>query len=63
MYIPQALAQDRHLDEMQRAHHARIANQAARLRRVERTQQRAERKLLRAWQRADELRTMIETAG
>jgi hypothetical protein len=61
MYISQALAQDRHLAEMQWAHQARIANQAARLRRVERIQQRAERKLLRAWQRADELRTTIET--
>jgi hypothetical protein len=60
MYISLALARDRHLGEMQRAHHARIANQTARLRRAERIQQRAERKLLRSWQRADELRTMIE---
>jgi hypothetical protein len=63
MYISQALARDRYLAEMQRAHHARIANQAVRLRRVERIQRRAERKLLRAWQRADELRTMIEATG
>jgi len=63
MYISQDLARERHLAEMQRAHHARIANQAARLRRVERIQQRAERRLLRVWQRADELRTMIETTG
>jgi hypothetical protein len=63
MYISQALVRDRHLGEMQRAHYARIANQAARLRRAERIQQRAERKLLRAWRRADELRTMIETSG
>ena len=63
MYMSQALARDRHLGEMQRAHYARIANRAARLRRVERIQQRAERKLLRAWQRADELRTIIEAAG
>jgi hypothetical protein len=63
MYMSQALARDRHLGEMQEAHYARIANRAARLRRVERTKQRAERKLLRAWQRADELRTMIEAIG
>jgi hypothetical protein len=63
MYIPLALARDRHFDEMRRAHQARIVNQAARLRRVERIQQRAERKLLRAWQRADELRTMTEITG
>jgi len=30
---------------------------------MERIQQRAERKLLRAWQRADELRTSIEAAS
>jgi hypothetical protein len=63
MYMSQVLARDRHLDEMQQAHYARIANQAARLRRVERIQQRAERKLLRAWQRADELRAIIEATG
>jgi hypothetical protein len=63
MYISQTLARDRHLAQVQWAHHARIAKQAARLRRAERIQQRAERKLLRAWQRADELRTMIEVTG
>jgi hypothetical protein len=60
MYISHTLARDQHFAEIQRAHHARIANQTARLRRVERIQRRAERRLLRAWRQADELRAMIE---
>jgi hypothetical protein len=60
MYMSHTFARDRHLSEMRRARQTRIANQMARLRRVQRIRQRAERKLLRAWQQADELRAMIE---
>jgi hypothetical protein len=62
MYLSETLARDRSSDLHQEARRTRIARQAAELRRLERIQQRAERKLLRAWQRADELRTSIETA-
>jgi len=63
MYMSETLAKDRHLDRLEQAQEIRIARQAAELRRLERIRQRAERKLLRAWQRADELRMTIETAG
>lgn len=63
MYLSETLARDRHRGQLEKAQQARLAWQAAELRRVERNRQRAERKLLRAWQRADELRTMIEAAG
>jgi hypothetical protein len=63
MFPSQILARDRHRDQLERAQQARIARQAAELRRLERSRQRAERKLLRVWQRADELRAMLETAG
>jgi len=63
MYMSETLAKDRHLDRLEQAQEIRIARQAAELRRLERVRQRAERKLLRAWQRADELRMTIETAG
>ena len=63
MYLSQTLARDRHLGQLESAHQARVARQAAELRRLDRIRQRAERRLLRAWQRADELRTMIETVG
>ncbi len=63
MYLSETLARDRSSARYEEAQHARIARQAAELRKLARIQQRAERKLLRAWQRADELRTMIGAAG
>jgi hypothetical protein len=63
MYMSETLARDRYRSGLESAQQARLARQAAELRRVERVRQRAERRLLRAWQRADELRTMLEAAG
>jgi len=63
MYMSETLARDRYRDLLEQAQEDRIAWQAAELRRLERIRQRAERKLLRAWQRADELRMTMEIAG
>ena len=63
MYLSETLARDRSSDLHDQARQIRIARQAAELRKLERIRQRAERKLLRAWQRADELRASIEAAG
>ncbi len=63
MYLSETLARDRSIDLREKAQQARLARQAAELRKLARIQQRAERKLRRAWQRADELRTMIGAAG
>ena len=63
MYMSETLARDRHKDQLEYAREARLARQAAELRRLERVRQRAERRLLRAWRRADELRSMLEAAG
>jgi hypothetical protein len=63
MYMSETLARDRYLDRLEQAQEGRVARQTAELRRLERVQHRAERKLLRAWQRADKLRTTIEAAG
>jgi hypothetical protein len=63
MYLSETLARDRSSDLHREARQTRIARQAAELRKLERIQRRAERKLLRAWQRADELRTSIEAAS
>ena len=63
MYLSEILARDRYRDQLDRAHQIRVARQAAELRKQERIKQRAERRLLRAWQRADELRTMIGSVG
>jgi hypothetical protein len=63
MYLSETLARDRHRDQLDKAHLTRIARQAAELRKLERIKHRAERKALRAWRRADELRALIEAAG
>jgi len=63
MYLSETLARDRSSSLHEAAQHARIARQAAELRKLDRARRRAERKLLRAWQRADELRASIEAAG
>jgi hypothetical protein len=63
MYTSQTLAKDRYKRQLESAQRARLARQAAELRRVERVRRRAERKLLRAWKRADELRAMLEAVG
>ena len=49
MYLSETLARDRSSARYEEAQHARIARQAAELRKMDRIRQRAERKLLRAW--------------
>ena len=63
LYLSETLARDRSSARHEQAQHARIARQAAELRKLDRISRRAERKLLRAWQRADELRASIEAVG
>jgi len=63
MYLSETLARDRSSARHEEAQRARIARQAAELRKLDRIRQRAERKLLRAWQRSDELRASIEAVG
>jgi len=63
MYLSETLARDRSSELHERAQRTRVARQAAELRKLERVRHRAERKLLRVWQRTDELRTAIEAAG
>ena len=63
MYLSETLAEDRNSNLRKQAQEIRIARQAAELRKLERIRQRAERKLLRAWQRSDELRATLEAVG
>lgn len=60
MYLSETLARDRYQDTLDEAHESRQARQLAGLRRAERQQQRAERKMLDAWRRADELRATLD---
>jgi hypothetical protein len=63
MYVEECLARDRHTERLKRAHDERVANRVAELNRMEKRQERAERELLSAWQRVDQLRSMLGSAG
>ena len=63
MYMSETLTRERNTAQLEKAQQARLARQAAELRKLARIRQRAERKLLRVWRRSDELRTMIGAAG
>ena len=63
MYLSETLARNRSQDTLDQACESRQARQLTDLRRAERRQQRAERKMVDAWRRADELRAMLDTAS
>jgi hypothetical protein len=63
MYVQECLARDRYRERLQEADEERTAYQVAELRKLERRRNRAERELLNAWQRVDQLRSMLESAG
>jgi len=63
MYFEECLARDRHTERLKRAHDERVANSVAELNRLEKRQERAERELLDAWQRVDQLRSKLGSAG
>jgi hypothetical protein len=60
MYLSETLARDRYRDQLDQAREGRLARHARELRKLERVRLRAERKLLRAWRRSDEVRTLLE---
>lgn len=60
MYLSETLARDRHQDTLEQASESRQARQMTGLLRAERQRQRAERKMIDAWRRADELRAMLD---
>lgn len=62
MYLSETLARDRHEDTLDQARQARRVRHAAELNRLQRRQQRAERKMLTAWERTDELRSLLEAS-
>jgi hypothetical protein len=62
MYVEQYLVKARHQERLKQAAAERSAQQAAELRKLEKRQERAERELLDAWRRVDQLRSSM-TAG
>jgi hypothetical protein len=56
MYVEQYVTRERHQERLRQAEEGRAGQQVSELRKLERRQERAERQLLRAWQRVVELR-------
>jgi len=63
MYIQERLAEERHRERLKQAEEERIGYQVAELQKMERRRHRAERALVHAWQRVDQLRSMIGVVG
>lgn len=56
MYVEQYVTRERHQERLRQAEEGRAGQQVSELRKLERRQERAERQLVRAWQRVVELR-------
>jgi hypothetical protein len=63
MYVQEALTKERHKERLRQAQEGRAAQQVAQLHKLERKRERAERQLLRAWQRVEQLRSMRWTTS
>jgi hypothetical protein len=59
MYTQEYLAKERHQERIRHAEGQRAASQAAALHKLEKRQERAERQLLNAWQRVEQLRSQL----
>ena len=62
MYTQEYLAKERHQERLRQAAAERSAHQVAELRKLEKRQERAERELLNAWQRVEELRSTLSAS-
>jgi hypothetical protein len=61
MYMDLELARERHRGQLEQARRSREARRVMKLRRARRLEHRAERQLLRAWSRAERLRSALDT--
>jgi len=59
MYAQEYLVKERQQERLRQAEQERAASQVAELRKLEKRQERAERQLLHAWQRVEQLRSMM----
>ncbi|HXT93570.1 MAG TPA: hypothetical protein VN714_30440 [Trebonia sp.] len=56
MYVEQYLVKHKHQEQIKRAEEEQMARQVAQMRKLEKRRERAERQLLQAWQRVEQLR-------
>jgi hypothetical protein len=59
MYAQEYLAKERAQERLRQAEGQRAASQAAELRKLEKRSERAERQLLNAWRRVEQLRSLL----
>ena len=59
MYAQEYLVKERQRERLRQAEQERAASQVAELRKLEKRRERAERRLLSAWQRVDQLRSLM----
>jgi hypothetical protein len=59
MYTQEYLAKERQHERLRQAEQERTASQVSTLRKLEKRQERAERQLLSAWRRVEQLRSLM----
>lgn len=59
MYVEQYIARDKHQERLKRAEEEQLGRQVAQMRKLEKRRERAERQLLRAWERVEQLRDVL----
>lgn len=59
MYVEQYIIRDKHQEFRKRAEEEQLSRQAAQMRKLEKRRERAERQLLQAWQRVEQLREVL----
>ena len=62
MYAEQYLARQRHQERLKQAEQERAGRRVAELRKLEKDQERAERRLLQVWQRVEQARSVMSTS-
>jgi len=59
MYAQEDLVRERHQERLRQAEDGRAGRQVTELRKLEKRRERAERQLLHAWQRVEQLRALL----
>jgi hypothetical protein len=63
MYVQECLVKDRQRERLRQAQGERAGRQMLEFRKLERRRVRAERELLRAWQRVERFRSLLRTVS
>lgn len=62
MFTQEYLVRERQQERLRQAEQERAASRVAELRKLEKRQERAERQLLHAWQRVEQLRSLLSAS-